>query len=166
MESFHNDMILMVQMFAAMHKEHLASVRGELDRVEQLTRELVALQEKLNRSSAEEEGASSSPPSIPASRERLAAGGGVESDAAPSPGRKPPRAPSDPRHVKPAPRPGRRAPDAADASPPRQEDSTDLKKPLRASNPEAAHSFLTERITMLQRERQGYWRRIISLIGG
>ena len=40
MESFHNDMIMMVQMFFAMHREHMASVREELDRVEQLTREL------------------------------------------------------------------------------------------------------------------------------
>ena len=38
MESFHNDMILMVQMFVAMHREHLASVRDELDMVQQLTR--------------------------------------------------------------------------------------------------------------------------------
>ena len=47
MESFHNDMIMMVQMFVAMHREHLASVRDELDRVEQLTRELSDLQAKL-----------------------------------------------------------------------------------------------------------------------
>ena len=47
MESFHNDMIMMVQMFFAMHREHLASAREELDRVEQLTRELSALQARL-----------------------------------------------------------------------------------------------------------------------
>ena len=40
MESFHNDMILMVQMFMAMHREHLSSVRDELDRVKKLTGEL------------------------------------------------------------------------------------------------------------------------------
>ena len=47
MESFHNDMIMMVQMFFAMHREHLASAREELERVEQLTRELSALQARL-----------------------------------------------------------------------------------------------------------------------
>ncbi|MDR3623140.1 MAG: FHA domain-containing protein [Paludisphaera borealis] len=47
MESFHNDMILMVQMFVAMHQEHQATMRVELDRVEQLTRELSGLQQKL-----------------------------------------------------------------------------------------------------------------------
>ena len=44
MESFHKDMILMVQMFVAMHREHVVSVRDELDRVQQLTRELSELQ--------------------------------------------------------------------------------------------------------------------------
>ena len=47
MESFHNDMILMVQMFLAMHREHQVSVRDELDRVQKLTGELAVLQEKL-----------------------------------------------------------------------------------------------------------------------
>ena len=50
MESFHNDMILMVQMFVAMHREHLASVRHELDMVQRLTRELSLLQGKATES--------------------------------------------------------------------------------------------------------------------
>ena len=56
MESFHNDMILMVQMFVAMHREHLASVRDELDRVQQLTRELSDLQAKLAQASRSADG--------------------------------------------------------------------------------------------------------------
>ena len=47
MESFHNDMVLMVQMFVAMHREHSASFRHELDQVQQLTQELRDLQAKL-----------------------------------------------------------------------------------------------------------------------
>ena len=43
MESFHNDMILMVQMFVAMHREHRVSVRDELDRVQKLTGELAVI---------------------------------------------------------------------------------------------------------------------------
>jgi pSer/pThr/pTyr-binding forkhead associated (FHA) protein len=54
MESFHNDMILMVQMFVAMHKEHSASVRHELDMVQRLTRELSALQAKTGQSPGSE----------------------------------------------------------------------------------------------------------------
>src|SRR5262249_35065355 len=49
METFHNDMIMMVQMFIAMHREHLAAVRGELDHVQKLTRELTRLNARLGR---------------------------------------------------------------------------------------------------------------------
>ena len=47
MESFHRDMILMVQMFMAMHREHRVAIRDELDRVEKLTKKLHVLQKKL-----------------------------------------------------------------------------------------------------------------------
>ena len=47
MESFHQDMILMVQMFVAMHREHRVAIRDELDRVQKLTRKLSVLQAKL-----------------------------------------------------------------------------------------------------------------------
>ena len=47
MESFHRDMILMVQMFVAMHREHRGAIRDELDRVEKLTRKLSVLQKQL-----------------------------------------------------------------------------------------------------------------------
>ena len=48
METFHRDMAMMVQMFVAMHREFQASVRGELDRVQELTRELSRLNKRLN----------------------------------------------------------------------------------------------------------------------
>ena len=47
MQSFHNDMVMMFQMFVAMHREHLGSVRDELDRVQELTRELTRLNAEL-----------------------------------------------------------------------------------------------------------------------
>ncbi len=47
MESFHNDMVTMVQMFIAMHREHQATVRDELGRVQQLTQELTRLNARL-----------------------------------------------------------------------------------------------------------------------
>ena len=47
MEMFHNDMILMVQMFAAMHRQQLDSVRHEMDMVQRLTGQLQDLQTKL-----------------------------------------------------------------------------------------------------------------------
>ncbi len=47
METFHNDMAMMVQMFVAMHREFQSSVREELARVQQLTRELGRLNARL-----------------------------------------------------------------------------------------------------------------------
>ena len=47
MEMFHNDMILMVQMFAAMHRQQMDSVRHEMDMVQRLTGQLQDLQTKL-----------------------------------------------------------------------------------------------------------------------
>ena len=47
MESFHNDMILMVQMFAAMHRQQLESVRHEMEMVQRLTGQLQDLQTAL-----------------------------------------------------------------------------------------------------------------------
>ena len=47
MESFHNDMTMMVQMFIAMHREFQDSVRDELERVQKLTRELSRLNARL-----------------------------------------------------------------------------------------------------------------------
>ena len=47
METFHNDMVTMVQMFAAMHSEHQATLRDELGRVQQLTNELTRLNAQL-----------------------------------------------------------------------------------------------------------------------
>ena len=47
MQAFHNDMVMMFQMFVAMHRDHLDSVRDELNRVEQLTRELTRLNARL-----------------------------------------------------------------------------------------------------------------------
>src|SRR6185312_676716 len=47
METFHNDMAMMVQMFIAMHREFQGSVRAELERVQNLTRELGRLNARL-----------------------------------------------------------------------------------------------------------------------
>ncbi len=65
MQSFHNDMVMMFQMFVAMHREHLGSVRDELDRVQELTRELTRLNAKLGQLP---ESAETNPPLHPGGR--------------------------------------------------------------------------------------------------
>jgi hypothetical protein len=163
MESFHNDMILMVQMFVAMHREHLVSVREELDRVKQLTRELGVLQGKLNESS--EVGAGAPSPSLGASALRS------------GPARSPHKArqdraqgPTDPTQA--AKKPRKNPSDAAnrpEARPPlRPADGSRNALADEASSPAdhtELHALLTKRITELQRERQGYWQKILGSIG-
>src|SRR5262249_49702320 len=47
METFHDEMPMMVRMFIAMHREPLAAVREELARVQHLTRELTRLNARM-----------------------------------------------------------------------------------------------------------------------
>jgi hypothetical protein len=148
MESFHNDMIMMVQMFFAMHREHMASAREELDKVEQLTRELSDLQARLREpiespesSSASAVGRSSKPVPSNSSEERQKRF--VTGQSTPEThGRESRTVKSRPKSSKGKPLPRR---DEA-----RELDSAQL------------HAQLTKRITELQRERQGYWQSIMS----
>ncbi|WP_165250214.1 FHA domain-containing protein [Paludisphaera soli] len=155
MESFHNDMILMVQMFVAMHKEHLATVRVELDRVEQLTRELSTLQEQLAGDDRADRRAADESES-----RGLAAG---EADL-PRNGAPPPSAES--RSPKAPPRsggtPGREGAEPRPDAPRESSRTGEGEGPAGFADPMVAHGLLTERIASLQRERQGYWRRIIG----
>jgi pSer/pThr/pTyr-binding forkhead associated (FHA) protein len=148
MESFHNDMIMMVQMFFAMHREHMASAREELDRVEQLTRELSALQARL-RDPIESPDAGPTravgraskhlPPQDTEERQTRTGTG----ESKPAAHRREPRSPkSGTKSSK-----GRSTPRPDGAS---ELDSAQL------------HAQLTKRITELQRERQGYWQSIMS----
>jgi pSer/pThr/pTyr-binding forkhead associated (FHA) protein len=167
MEAFHNDMIMMVQMFIAMHREHLASVRDELDHVQKLTRELTRLNARLGR--------------VPESAEATPAGGA----GAGSPRRErrpaPPAGPSQPQ-ARPRPRtaeqpttkrPQGRPPDAAGktgpadrAAPHDQDAGSPRTGPPPVKSSEDLYADLTRRITELQRERQGYWQRVLKTISG
>jgi pSer/pThr/pTyr-binding forkhead associated (FHA) protein len=162
MESLHNNMLLMIQMFASMHREHLAKVRGELDRVEQLTRELSRLQAKLARDQPQEPGTTSPPASEPTRREDAVVGPG--SMEAVLSGKDPRLATFELRNPRTS--TGSETPSngEVDASSTPESLSQDARGPQRASASAEAHSLLTERIATLQRERQGYWSRIVTQI--
>jgi hypothetical protein len=148
MESFHNDMIMMVQMFFAMHREHLASAREELERVEQLTRELSALQARL-REPTESPGAGPAagidrapkrlPPLDAEDRQARAVSG--ESNQAAH------------RRESGSPKSGIKS--SKRKSPPKSDGASELDSAQ-------LHAQLSKRITELQRERQGYWQSIMS----
>lgn len=163
MELFHNDMILMVQMFVAMHREHLFSVRDELDRVQKLTGELAVLQANLAESAKQTEEEDRLP-----GNGRPAPSGGLSNGAAGAP-------PESAHSVIEAPGPGKPRRGMAPAvnlgpgATGRIDPGADLSaeptqdRPLPGDHA-GLHSHLTQRITELQRERQGYWQRILSAI--
>jgi len=162
MESFHNDMILMVQMFVAMHREHSASVRHELDMVQQLTRELSALQAK----TAQAPGSANSGLTAGVDRpdrergpvpaiDRKKLDKQPLSDQPDQGGNR-----ARPNSTEPAGRSkaaGSKIPSAKGSVPP-------VSDGTRAEENEQVHALLTQRIAELQRERQGYWQRILSTI--
>jgi pSer/pThr/pTyr-binding forkhead associated (FHA) protein len=162
MELFHNDMMMMFQMLVAMRGEHLASVRHELGRVEQLSRELSELQHKLAQPSS----------SVNAGETGEAQASLPKRGSGASPTRKKgdgKPASRDPKHT------GDRAARASHKS---ASDSLAGNNQARSASgpspvqPDRAgpaddgqiHELLTKRIAELQRERQGYWQRILSVL--
>ncbi len=161
MESFHNDMILMVQMFVAMHREHLASVRHELDMVQQLTGELGNLQAKL----AKPSGSAAVGPIAgrPAHEQRPAQGldhkkkrdrNPVSSD----------HTNANNRAERTSPRPAVGAGAPSPKVRPAKGSATPMSPSAGDVDDSLVHSLLTKRIAELQRERQGYWQRILSAL--
>ncbi len=161
MESFHNDMIMMVQMFVAMHREHMSSVRHELDMVQKLTGELAVLQAKMAQPASAEDPAPDTASERPAKERRsVPAEDRKKEETQPSAertdrdtrGRPKPAEPRD--GVKPG---GSKVPIAKSPAPGQFDESP----PLENSQ---VHAVLSQRIAQLQRERQGYWQRILSSI--
>jgi len=161
MQSFHNDMVMMFQMFVAMHREHLGSVRDELDRVQQLTRELTRLSARLGQFPGSAE---TSPPSD-------AGGQRQESRAVPQVGSpRPEGGPRPPRQT--GKRTERKPSGNADGKPGATSHSAPVAKDpgkSRTTPPplmSAAETYadLTRRITEIQKERQGYWQSILKAI--
>jgi hypothetical protein len=150
-------------MFVAMHREFQGSVREELARVEKLTREL----DRLNARLGELPGLAASGPEDPPAGARPEAGD-VRSerptkrrpDTAAPVERGPAHGAAEPRRpTRPKPEPEHAGPAPADRRPPSARptariDSTDM------------YADLTRRISQLQRERRGYWQRILKAING
>jgi pSer/pThr/pTyr-binding forkhead associated (FHA) protein len=159
LEMLHSEMILMVRMFMTMHREHVSSIRDELDRVQQLTRELEILQTKLGDSSNT---AKAEPPAAIERRDtgpRLSAKAPQEHRSGSTSARRGDR------------RERRKSPEATTNSGTESASSsraTDSKRRVEAESPQVStvefHAEITKRIAELQRERQGYWRRILSVM--
>ena len=164
MESFHNDMILMVQMFVAMHREHVASVRHELDMVQQLTGELSELQAKLADGSATPGVGLTDRTGRPAQ----ARGSDHAKNRKKRDKKSVSRDSANPIH---RPEPTSARPAESPSLP--NSRSRSAERSISATSGGAGeaegsqiHAVLTERIAELQRERQGYWQRILTVLHG
>jgi pSer/pThr/pTyr-binding forkhead associated (FHA) protein len=163
-ESFHNDMVLMVQMFLAMHREHLASVRHELEMVQKLTSELTTLQSKAAQPARTANSCDSVNVDRPAlkrqprqSVQRQRPDEKAESGRSERAAKFP--EPDSPRSAGRSTASGAEVPTSKGPTPPPPDTS-------RAVEEEDVHALLTQRIAQLQRERQGYWQRILRTING
>jgi pSer/pThr/pTyr-binding forkhead associated (FHA) protein len=160
LEMVHSEMMLMVRMFMTMHREQLGSIRDELGRVQQLTRELEILQAKLS----EPLGADNSNVESRADRRRLE----VESLPSANSRNDPPTRESS-FAGRPETRQQRNSPPETAKSASELAASVRTVDAKRASEGVSspvdsvmAHTQITKRIAELQRERQGYWRKILT----
>ncbi len=162
MESFHKDMILMVQMFMAMHREHRVAIRDELDRVEKLTRKLNVLQQRL----LQAEGQDGRSPGIDPSMRKGDKSRSSKRNGATQAGTVNKTNDAPPRESSPAQPLDKSASSRADSQKTTSNDPTRkaAKSDLPGLSPAELHSQLTQRISELQRERQNYWQRILSAI--
>jgi pSer/pThr/pTyr-binding forkhead associated (FHA) protein len=163
MEAFHSDMMTMVQMFVAMHSEHQATLRDELRQVQQLTQELTRLNARLGQ--------------LPAPGTARPSPENRRTDRKDAPAR---MAGSVTPESNPGARSAQRASEKTTSHPPDSTESPRKKRPAAAPELSEQRStvampatgspdlyiHLTRRITELQRERQGYWQRILKAING
>ncbi len=162
LEMLHSEMILMVRMFMTMHREHVGTIRDELDRVQQLTRELELLQAKLGGSSNSEK----VDPEAGIERQTRETGPYLSGKATTEKrslgstlaGRSESR-----DHRKSADRAVNSGIESASSS-----RTTDSERRVAGQSPQVDtvefHAEITKRIAELQRERQGYWRRILNVM--
>ncbi len=162
LEMLHSEMILMVRMFMTMHQEHVGAVRAELDRVQQLTGELEVLRAKLGESSSakqvdatagsERDRRETEPyRSVKAAKEVRSLG----STSANQRERRERRKPPDPA-----------ANSGIESVPSARRTHSAPRGEGQSSPVDTAefHAQITRRIAELQGERQGYWRKILSVI--
>jgi pSer/pThr/pTyr-binding forkhead associated (FHA) protein len=181
-DQFQQTVMMMVQMFGAMHKEQMGFIREEMDRVQELTRELHALQAELAKR----------PQEGPAQAAAQGLAAPVPVSAAPPAGPTdlshagipvPPAATGPPRgsavngdHAAPA-APSHAAGDLA-ASQPVAVPSANHNIPVSSEQPAAdgpppgtaretdIHIWLHQRIAEIQRERQSRFQRILNYVLG
>ncbi|MGB0068591.1 MAG: hypothetical protein WBQ11_11125, partial [Isosphaeraceae bacterium] len=164
MESFHQDMILMVQMFVALHREHRVTIRDELDRVQKLTKKLSVLQAKLTQTAGSAEQSRSPGAQQPEKNVGKADRSGRNGTARAQDVKAPNDAQGSKDQPAQPPDPIRRSGAGNPISSSTDHTRKAVRSPATPAGHAELHSHLTRRITELQRERQSYWQKILSAI--
>jgi hypothetical protein len=180
-------MVMMARAFDALHREQMALIRAELDRLHRLNRDIVALHAELAARSAAAPPAADTPAGDPATADALArieallrswaprpdaapAAAGPAGDASDSP------SPSATPHPL-SPGGGHAVADGTEGPAsvgPAPTGPSDLPSPEPAVGhaargdltDEAIHLLLQQRITALRDEREGRWQRVLDLMLG
>jgi pSer/pThr/pTyr-binding forkhead associated (FHA) protein len=165
-DQFQQTLLMMVQMFSALHRDQVGQIHEELDRLNQLTEELRTLQAELSRHrQAAPDRASSEPPAPAAPSETAAEPASVARPAEEPPPVAATRKDSSNREPPAGEQPARQANGAAAAPavPPAGEPD-----PQRSGqSPEDIHAWLCGQIASIQQERQSRWQRLLQfLVGG
>ena len=154
-DQFRQTLMMMFQMFSAVHKDQMAFFQQEMDRVQQLTGELHLL-----RIEAAKHAPASAPPSPP--------GGGTEhgeGEPAPTAPSRQPQNPAATAPSSPAVAAALREPAPPSAPSPSTPDKT-AAPGLAAPAGQDIHVWLCQRMAAVQEERQNRWQKLLALLGG
>jgi hypothetical protein len=141
-EQFQQSMLMMFQMFGKLQREQMGVIRDEMDRLHQLSREVLALQTELAKRSQPMGQVSNLPPQVERSRSAPAAAArAVPNSVATKPESRSAAAPKPTTQSKPL--------------------------PLPQGQPEKdMHAWLSQRLATLQQEQQSGWQKIVSFLSG
>jgi pSer/pThr/pTyr-binding forkhead associated (FHA) protein len=156
-DQFQQALMMMVQTFSRLHRDQVQLIRQELNQLHELTRELQEIQKELGKR--------------PPAPTRTASEPSGQNRATLPPTPSAPVAPSVPRNAEPA-RPRDQRGPASPLSPPAPMSSTASKAsadpsavPLQRPTAEV-HAWLTQRLAVLQEERQTRWQKILNALTG
>jgi hypothetical protein len=157
-DQFQQALLKMIQMFGMLHKDQLGLIRVELDRIHELTQELQELKAEFTRDNRR---AHTAPNAVAPAAPPLPAGEAVRSEGGSPPaavnGGKPPA----PAVARPAPAEGGGEAAAMPESP-----APAGFPPATDPSDQDVHVWLHERITALQKEREGHWQKILNFMRG
>jgi pSer/pThr/pTyr-binding forkhead associated (FHA) protein len=144
-EQFQQAMMMMFQMFGKLQREQIKVIRDEMDRLHQLSREVLALQAELSKH----------PPAGSEKARAAARPADHAATAAAGPRPAPAYNPATNSSSRPAPAPTSKV--ATESRP-----LPALQKPPEKD----MHAWLSQRIASLQQERQSRWQKIVTFLGG